>query len=342
MRCSATLAASRKRRCIAGLRPTSGAQPCLDTRAPTRDNLPSMDSTVIITSPDGETEAEFVPEANMVCCSLRHRGAELLDPGQGVEAYARYGKTMGIPLLHPWANRLAGPSYRIDETTVHLPAPEGRYAIDPNGLPIHGALPGHLRWAVAAGSAPDRLSAVLSWRDRELLELFPFEHELVMQAEVDGGGLTLTTTLRATGSDRVPVSFGFHPYLRVAGSSRRDWRISLGATQRLVLDKHMIPTGAAEPLVDRAFRLLEQSWDDGLAGLDPNGARFEVSDGETTLTVTFEEGFGYAQVYAPPGHDYICFEPMTAPTNALDSGEGLIRVAPGEEYGTRWSVTVTP
>jgi galactose mutarotase-like enzyme len=300
-----------------------------------------MDSTVMITSPHGETQAEFVPQANMVCRALRHRGAEMLDPGRGVEAYAQHGKTMGIPLLHPWANRLAGPSYRVGETTVRLPAAEGRYATDPNGLPIHGALPGHLRWAVQAGSSPDRLVARLLWESSELLELFPFEHELALEAELAGGGLTLTTTLRATGSDPVPVAFGFHPYLRIPGSSRRDWRVTLGATQRLALDEHMIPTGRQEPLVEREFVLGEQSWDDGLAGLE-KPARFEVSDGETSLTVTFEEGFDYAQVYAPPGHDYICFEPMTAPTNALVSGEGLVLVAPGDEYRTRWSVAVTP
>jgi aldose 1-epimerase len=299
-------------------------------------------STVKITSPDGETEAEFVPEANLVCCSLRHRGAELLDPGRGVEAYAQHGKTMGIPLLHPWANRLAGCSYRVGDTTVRLPEPEGHFATDPGGLPIHGALPGHLRWTVQAGSPPDRLSAQLQWSSAELRELFPFEHELAMEASVAGGALILATTLRATGGDRVTVSFGFHPYLRIPGSARRDWRVVLGASRRLVLDERMIPTGAREPLSEREFRLGEQSWDDGLAGLEPGGARFSVTDGLTTLTIAFEEGFEYAQVYAPPGHDYICFEPMTAPTNALDSGDGLILVEPGDEYRTRWSVTVRP
>lgn len=299
-----------------------------------------MDSTVTITSPDGETEAQFVPQANMVCCSLRHRGAEVLDPGQGVAAYAQRGKTMGIPLLHPWANRLEGPSYRVGETTVRLPGPEGRYATDPNGLPIHGALPGNLRWTVQAGAPAGHLSARLLWDAPALLELFPFKHELLIDAELASGGLALTTTLRATGSDPVPVAFGFHPYLRIPGSSRHDWRVALGATQRLVLDERMIPTGAQEPLVEREFGLREQSWDDGLAGLDPGGAQFQVSDGETALIVRFEEGFEYAQVYAPPGHDYVCFEPMTAPTNALNSGQGLPLVAPGDDYRTRWSISV--
>lgn len=299
-----------------------------------------MYSSVKITSPDGETEAEFVPEANLVCCSLRHRGAELLDLGRGVQAYAERGETMGIPLLHPWANRLAGSSYRVGDTVVRLPEPAGHFATDPRGLPIHGALPGHLRWTVRPGSSPDRLSARLPWGSAELRELFPFEHELAIEASVAAGELSLTTTLRATGGDRVPVSFGFHPYLRLPGSSRHDWRVALGATQRLVLDERMIPTGAREPLAEREFPLDEQSWDDGLAGLDPGEARFSVADERTTLTVAFEEGFEYAQVYAPLGHDYICFEPMTAPTNALVSGDGLILVEPGDEYRTRWSVTV--
>jgi aldose 1-epimerase len=301
-----------------------------------------MYSTVTITSPDGQTEAEFVPEANLVCCSLRHRGAELLDHGRGIEAYAQRGKTMGIPLLYPWANRLASSSYRVGNTTVRLAESEGRFATDPGGLAIHGALPGLLRWTVQDGSPPDRLSAQLPWGSSELLELFPFEHELTMEASVADGGLSMTTTVRAIAGDRVPVSFGFHPYLRLPGSSRRDWRVKLGASQRLVLDERMIPTGARKSLAEREFLLGEASWDDGLAGLDPGEARFSVADERTALTVSFEEGFVYAQVYAPPGHDYICFEPMTAPTNALDSGDGLILVEPGDEYRTRWSVSVTP
>lgn len=303
-----------------------------------------MLSTVTITAPDEETEAEFVPGANMVCRSLRHRGDELLvepHPPRGLEAYAQHGKTMGIPLLHPWANRLTGREYTAAGKTVALPRAEGRYGVDPNGLPIHGALPGHLRWAVDAGSPADRLIARLVWQSPELLALFPFEHELVMEAALGAGELTVQVTLRATGADAVPVSFGFHPYLTIPRSVRADWRVTLGASQRLVLDERMIPTGEREPLVEREFVLADQSWDDGLAGLDER-ARFTVATERMTLTMTFEQGFGFAQVYAPPGHDYICFEPMTAPTGALDSGMGLSVVTPGNEHRTRFRLRATP
>jgi galactose mutarotase-like enzyme len=293
-----------------------------------------LNETVTIAA--GSTTAEFVPAANMVCASLRVGGDELLHPTHGVRAYAEQGKTMGIPLLYPWANRLRGPGYEAAGRAVTLPAPEGRYPLDPNGLPIHGAMPGDLVWqASPAGSA--RVRARLRWDAPALLELFPFQHEVELEAVVSPGSLSVTTTVEATGSDRVPVSFGFHPYLTLPGSHRGEWHVQLGATQRLALDDHMIPTGARSPLGARELELGSSSWDDGLAGLDEPPA-FAVSGGAKRLSVTFDEGFAWAQVYAPPGQDFICFEPMTAPTDALNSGDGLIELAPGERHRARFTV----
>jgi aldose 1-epimerase len=298
-------------------------------------------ATVGIVSGGGALEAHFVPGANMLCHSLTHDGVELLHSGRGVEAYASRGKTMGIPLLHPWANRLSRPGYAVAGKEVTLPPPEGRYALDPNGLPIHGALPGLLGWEVIETGATDRISARLDWSAPELMELFPFAHELRIDALAGDAGLELVTTLRATGSDAVPVSFGYHPYLRPPGDApRADWQVSLGAAEHLVLDDQMIPTGATVALEPRQFTLDGQSWDDGLAGLG-SPAEFTVSAGAQTLAVTFDDGFAYAQVFAPEGQDFICFEPMTAPTNALEDGTALTLVPPGEEYRTAFSIAVS-
>jgi galactose mutarotase-like enzyme len=298
-------------------------------------------ATVGIVSGGGALEAHFVPDVNMLCHSLIVRGVELLHPGQGVEAYARRGKTMGIPLLHPWANRLSRPGYAAGGKQVTLPPPDDRYALDPNGLPIHGALPGLLRWELIETGAPDRVSARLDWSGPELTELFPFAHELRLDVLAGDAGLELVTTLRATGADAVPVSFGYHPYLCPPGEApRADWQVSLGASERLVLDDRMIPTGATVPLEPRRFALNGQSWDDGLVALS-SPPEFSVSAGAQTVTVTFDDGFAYAQVFAPEGQDFICFEPMTALTNALEDGSALTLVAPGEEYRTAFSIAVS-
>ncbi len=294
---------------------------------------------VRIVSPGGELAAEFVPGANLVGSSLTHHGVELLHRGRGLAAYAEQGKTMGIPLLHPWANRLAGFAYEAADTRVGLPAPDGRYPTDPNGLPIHGALPGLLRWEVRDADE-DRMTASLDWAGDACAELFPFPHRLKVAARATDDALRLETTLVPTGDARVPVAFGYHPYLRVPEVPRREWEVTLGASERLVTDERMIPTGERRRLAHRTFTLDDQSWDDGLAGLTAP-PEFTVSGGRLSLTVTFEAGYRYAQVYAPAGQDLICFEPMTAPTNALVNGRDLIVVEPGEEYRAAFTIAVT-
>ena len=201
-------------------------------------------ATVGIVSEGGTLEAHFVPDANMLCHSLTLRGVQLLHAGRGVQAYAQRGKTMGIPLLHPWANRLSRPGYAAAGKEVTLPPPDGRYGLDPNGLPIHGALPGLLRWEVLETGAQDRVSARLDWSAPELMELFPFAHELRLDALAGDRGLELVTTLRATGPDAVPVAFGYHPYLCPPGDApRADWQVALGASERLVLRRPDDPDG---------------------------------------------------------------------------------------------------
>jgi aldose 1-epimerase len=311
--------------------------------APIRFNartMPVGELSHTVTIAAGETVAEFVPAANMVCSSLRVGAAELLDPGQGVQAYAERGKTMGIPLLYPWANRLDHRGYEAAGKNVTLPEPEGRYPLDPGGLPIHGALPGDLVWEVLGQSGSDRAHARLRWSSAKLLELFPFEHELELEAIVSEGALSIATTVLASGSEPVPVSFGFHPYLRPPAGQRQSWQVELGATQRLELDDRMIPTGERRALAQRSFELSDSSWDDGLAGLDDPPVFAAAADGRR-LSVTFDEGFDWAQVYAPPGKEFICFEPMTAPTNALNSGEGLRVLEPGQRHRARFTVMLS-
>lgn len=60
-------------------------------------------------SPCGRLEATFVPKAGMLGCSLRHDGGQLLAQRASLAEYVETGRATGIPLLHPWANRLASP-----------------------------------------------------------------------------------------------------------------------------------------------------------------------------------------------------------------------------------------
>jgi aldose 1-epimerase len=303
--------------------------------------------TVVIESPGSELRATFVPRAGMVCCSLRHRGVELLAQRSGVRAYAQRGATMGIPLLYPWANRLAGLRYQGPHGEVQLDPADPLLKLDQNGLPIHGAIAGALPWelleqlgAEVARSAGDHLDARLAWHSPELLAIFPYRHTVELRARVEAARLTIETTVRADSGCAVPVSFGFHPYLTIAGTDRRDWLIELPDAHRLLLDERMIPIASGPPVEPRRFKLADGSWDDALAGLE-QPVVFSVSAGERRIDVQFGNGFSHAQIYAPTGESFICFEPMAAPTNALISRGALPIVEAGETFQAEFSIAAS-
>ena len=88
----------------------------------------------------GDIQAAFVPEAGLVGCSLRHRGEELLGQRGGLEAYVAERKTMGIPLLYPWANRLSRRRFTLAGREIAIDPDATPLRLDANGLPMHGLL----------------------------------------------------------------------------------------------------------------------------------------------------------------------------------------------------------
>ena len=148
-----------------------------------------------------------------------------------------------------------------------------------------------------------------------------------MAATLRPEGLTLETTLIARNDVPVPVSFGFHPYFGLSGLPRSRWRLGLPAMRRLALDGRQIPTGKEEPFGGMDAELGALDFDDGFTLLEGT-ASFSLEGARRRITVEFLEGYRYAQVFAPKEKEYVALEPMTAPTNALTTGNGLQLVNP--------------
>ena len=263
----------------------------------------------------------------------------------GLSEYSRTGSTLGIPLLYPWANRLAGFEYAAGGRAVSLDPDSPLLSFDQNGLPIHGLLGGYPHWLVQEATADDeaaRLSAALDFTaHEELLAAFPFPHLLRVEVLLERNALTVATTVEATGDSQVPISFGYHPYLRVPGAPREEWEIELPVRQRLVLDGRMIPTGAAEPVHYPREPLGDRDFDDAFADLD-TGRPFVAAAAGREVAVTFLDGYPFAQVYSPTGEQFICFEPMTAPSNALSAnGPQLPVVKPSQSFTATFRIAVS-
>src|SRR5919108_3503875 len=118
---------------------------------------------------------------------------------------------MGIPLLHPWANRLAGWGYTAGGREVELDPDSPLLHADENGLPIHGVVGPKLSWTDLAEAADGEAAVLVAehdFADEALLAVFPFPHRLRQETRLERSSLTLTTTLTPSGSTSVPISFG--------------------------------------------------------------------------------------------------------------------------------------
>jgi aldose 1-epimerase len=311
----------------------------------------------------GELEASFLPRLGLLGASLRHRGEELLALPGGVDGY-RGGHVTGLPLLAPWANRLPGRRYRAAGTEVDL---EGlALQTDPGGLPIHGTLTAHPGWRLERLAAEANRAVLEASFDYgafpELLAAFPFPHRLTVTATLGPAGLEVATTLAASGDRPVPVAFGWHPYLRLPGAPRATWRLLLPHRRHLELDDRGLPTGKAadepaeaDPVGDRTFDDLyalvdepgpgqdpvgDRTFDDLYAlEADPAGRRLGLEAAGRRLLVGYGPGYDHAQVFAPPGAEFVCLEPMTGPTAALAAGTTPL-VSPGGRFTATFSLRV--
>ncbi|HEV2824704.1 MAG TPA: aldose 1-epimerase [Actinomycetota bacterium] len=301
----------------------------------------NVDGEPSVTLAAGELAATFLPGLGLLGTSLRHRGEELLALPGGVAGY-RDGHVTGLPVLAPWANRLPAWRYRAAGVEVALEGLE--LHTDPGGLPIHGTLTARPGWRLerlAAEADQALLEASFDHRAQpELLAAFPFPHTLTVAAVVREASLKVTTTLAATGDRPVPVAFGWHPYLRLPGAPRAAWRLLLPDRTYLDLDNRGLPTGKtadepaeADPVGDRTF-------DDLYAlGESPAARRLGLEAAGRRLLVDYGDGYDHAQVFAPPGAEFVCLEPMTVPTAALAAGTTPL-VQPGDTFTARFTIRV--
>jgi aldose 1-epimerase len=233
---------------------------------------------------------------------------------------------------------LSSNGYGIDGAVVTLTPGTGGVHTDPHGAPIHGTLAGNPDWTVTT-QLEARLTAELDYAAHPgLLATFPFPHLLQLDITLEDRTLTVRTTVTATTGSRVPLCFGFHPYLQIPDVPRARWQIETPAMRFRPVNAWGIPTGEMEPHEATTELLGDKSFDDGYDEVEPRSV-FAVSAGGRRIEVHFDEGYPAAQIFAPGDEDVVCFEPMAAPTDALRRG-GYRVVSPGESAVAQFRIKI--
>lgn len=290
---------------------------------------------------------------------IRHgeQRAVLVEVGGGIRSYDHGDRDVlepyaeedmcdgghGAPLI-PWPNRLADGAYRFEGRTYQLPITE---------VAKNNASHGLLRWQ--------------NWRclDREPARVrlgirlhptpgYPFLLDVAIDYALDEGGLAVTTTAANLGTSACPYASGQHPYLSPGTDLLDNATLQLDAQTWIDTDNpRQLPAGTASVAgTDRDLRVpapiggrkIDHAFTD--LARDPDGlavTRLTGTDGRT-VELWADRAYSIVQIFtgdalAPHrARRGLACEPMTAPSNAFASGEGLLRLKPGERTVSRWGV----
>jgi aldose 1-epimerase len=324
------------------------AAPPFSAESKTIDGIPVL----VLRDGAGETEALIAPTVGFNSYEMKVRRKRVFwSPYASAGEMAARPAMLGNPLLWPWANRIDGVAYFFGGRKYLLNTEIGNVSPGPNRTPIHGLLRFDKRWKVVGiGAGQDGAwvrGRLEFYRFPELMEQFPFAHVIEITYRLSRAALEVETAIENTGAEPMPVSLGFHPYFQVNDAPRDAWKVRLAARLRYKLSDRLIPTGETEPNpYPSPVTLAGVSLDDVFGDLirDADGfARFSVEGAKERVTVEYGRGFEVAVVYAPPGRGFICFEPMSAITNAFNAAhdgwyKGLPEVPPGETWRASFRV----
>ena len=248
----------------------------------------------------------------------------------------------GNPFLAPWANRLDHDGFYANGKHYVLNPALGNYRQDGRKQPIHGLLTYASQWNVTNVKADAQGAEVTSrlefWRFPDYMAQFPFAHTIDMTYRLRDGILEVETRIENHSTAPMPVSVGYHPYFKLHDSPRNSWKVTLPAKDSFVLSSALVPTGETKPNPYATPQPLEGiSLDDVLGGLKPgesNRTAFVVEGAKERLAVLYGPKYTVAVVYSPAERDFICFEPMSGPTNAFNlkqagKYDGLQTIQPG-------------
>ena len=271
-------------------------------------------------------EVAVVPSLGNRASAMTVHGKNILYfPVSDLSELKKKPNLSGVPFLAPWANRLSeesfwanGKKYNFNMTLGNVRGP----------VPIHGLLANSGLWEVMEVAADGKSAHVTSrlqfWKHPELMAQWPFAHEYEMTYRLAEGELEVKLTVKNLSAETMPIALGFHPYYRIPDVPRDRWIARIPARKIAITDSRLVATGEFKEFdLPRPTPLLGHPLDTGFTDLERDAqgrAHFSVEAEGKEVETIYGPKYPVAVIYSPPGDavDFICFEPMTGITNALN------------------------
>ena len=216
----------------------------------------------------------------------------------------------GIPILFPVAGRLGDDSFPVGSERVSMSQ--------------HG-FARRMPWRVSGidTSSAASLSGTLDATDATLAQ-WPFRFQVTFEYRLSGGALAIHQRFTNPGDRPMPIHPGLHPYFRVESGQKNAARVVTNGTQA-----RDTRTGKVGPLtlpIDLAGGEVD------LQILDHAGPTVGLErPGKRALSLRLDPTQTIVTVWTLPGRDFVCVEPWTRPSDAVNRGEALW-VAPQQTH----------
>lgn len=284
-------------------------------------------------------------QIDTVAAALREltvAGAALTEPrvDEGLPPFCN-----GI-VLAPWPNRVRDARWIHDGQVQQLDITEPA-----RGGALHGLLQFTDYEVLSRSDAMVTLGAFIAPQHG-----WPFALETDVTYALEPDGIRVTHAVRNVGAERAPYAVGTHPFLRVGTTPVEQLTLTAPAASYFEVDERLNPVAESPVTADvdlRSGRVVGELRLDtaygSLAHANPadghgDSAWLDAPDGART-TLWQDLAWGYLQVFTTrefPGPDgpatAVAVEPMTAPPDALNSGQGLIWLDPDAAWQGCWGL----
>lgn len=252
-------------------------------------------------------------------------------------------------VLSPWPNRVGDGRWELEGEAQQLVITE-----PDRSNAIHGLL----RYAdyEVREQRPDsvRLGALIPPQPG-----WPAPLDTWVEYRAVAGGLDVRHGVRNPSERRVPYAVGAHPFLRIGATPVEELVVTVHADAFLETDDRLLPVATrrvdgtqydlrAGVRVGDVGGRLDTAYAGVRHGADGEVARLTDPSTGRSLVLRQYATWGHLQVFTPtafPAADgvrqAIAIEPMTAPPDALRSGDGLVWLGPGESWSGGWSLRLS-
>jgi len=270
-----------------------------------------------------ELEAEFLPGYGGQVISLKHRptGLDLLRVPKTLAELKARPFIFGIPVLF-LPGRLRRGEFQLGGRSYQWPKNE-------RGLNhLHGFVWGR-PWALTPdpGGAPEVTARFEAQEHSEEAKAFSHPFRVSIRYRLEGGSLQLDARVENSGSEPMPVGFGYHTTFNLLGTEgeRLQYTATMPKGEEWEMADDLMPTGTLTAPRKFAHWMTgsEPIWDvvsDNLFLVDEdvtNEIRLHLDQPEMTLWMRADPPFRNWVVYRPdPDASFISLEPVSWVHNA--------------------------